>query len=101
MLAEMNDLLAALPPVEFGAAVGTARVASLTPYLANYVAAMTEHAAHQKRVDAPAWTHTVPPLDAPHFATALRSLRLHLLRNAPVPFKRRNIFVDSSVGARV
>jgi len=26
---------------------------------------------------------------------------LHLLRAAPVPFKRRNIFIDSSVGDRV
>jgi hypothetical protein len=43
----------------------------------------------------------VPPLDEPHFATPLRGLRLHLLRASPVAFKRRNIFVDSSVGDRV
>jgi uncharacterized protein (DUF1778 family) len=101
VLAELHDLLAQLTPAEFEPVTGAAHIAGLSPYLANYVAAMTEHTAHLKRVDAPAWTRTVPPLDVPHFVTPLRSLRTHLLRNAPVPFKRRNIFVDSSVGARV
>jgi hypothetical protein len=54
-----------------------------------------------KGVTPPTWAGSVEPLDRPHFATPLRSLRLHLLRASPVPFKRRNIFVDSSVGARV
>ncbi len=31
----------------------------------------------------------------------LAGLRLHLLRESPVPFKRRNIFIDSSIGDRV
>jgi uncharacterized protein (DUF1778 family) len=101
LLAELNDLLAGLVPAEFSATVSTAPVAGLSPYLANYLAAMTEQAAHLKRVEAPAWTRDVVPLDEPHFVTSLRSLRMHLVRHAPVPFKRRNIFVDSSVGARV
>ncbi len=101
VLAELNDLLAGLTSAEFGPAVATATVTALSPYLANYLAAMTEQAAHQKRVDAPTWARQVPPLEAPHFVTSLRSLRPHLVRHAPVPFKRRNIFVDSSVGARV
>jgi hypothetical protein len=41
------------------------------------------------------------PLAEPYFATSLKSLREHLLVAAPIPFKRRNIFVDASVGARV
>lgn len=101
ILAELNDLLAGLTPAEFGPAVAGTSVVGLSPYLANYLAAMTEQAAHQKRVDPPAWTRGVAPLEAPHFVTSLRSLRPHLLRHAPVPFKRRNIFVDSGVGARV
>jgi hypothetical protein len=36
----------------------------------------------------------------PFFATRLKSLRPHLLRTTPVAFRRRNIFADSTIGAR-
>ena len=101
VLAELNDTLAGLAPVEFPDAVGTADLSGLSPFLSNYVAAMVEHASGLKHVNPPSWTSSVEPLARPHFATPLRSLRLHLMRASPVPFKRRNIFVDSSVGARV
>ncbi|MEP7012905.1 MAG: hypothetical protein ABJC13_21495 [Acidobacteriota bacterium] len=102
VLAELNDLLAGLTPEEFGDAVEQADVTGLTPYLQNYVAAMVELTAYQRNVPPPAWVRGVVPLETtPHFATSLPGLRLHLLRNSPVPFKRRNIFVDSSVGDRV
>jgi uncharacterized protein (DUF1778 family) len=100
-LAELSDLLAGLTPVELPDAVVEAELRGLSPYLQNYVAAMVEQAAHQKNVDPPAWVRDVEPMDEPHFAVSLSSLRLHLLRAAPVPFKRRNIFVDSAVGDRV
>lgn len=100
-LAELSDLLHAAAPLIFVAAAAEADVTALTPYLRNYVAAMVEQAADAKAVVPPAWTADVAPLDAPHFVTPLKSLRLHLLRSAPVPFKRRNIFIDSAVGARV
>jgi len=100
-LAELNDFLTALAPVEFPQAVEHADIAPLTPFLKNYVAAMVEQAAHLKSVTPPPWTRRVAPLESPYFATALGSLRLHLLGASPVPFKRRNIFVDSSLGARV
>jgi hypothetical protein len=101
VLAELNELLASLAPVEFPVAVGTADLTGLSPLLRNYVAAMVEQACRLKAVAPPPWTGSVEPLERPHFASPLRSLRLHLLRASPVPFKRRNIFVDSSVGARV
>jgi hypothetical protein len=100
-LAELNELLAALAPSELGEAVEEAPMEGLSPYLRNYVAAMVEHAAHSKGVDPPPWVRAVEPLEEPHFATSLTSLRPHLLRAAPVAFKRRNIFVDSTVGDRV
>ena len=100
-LAEVNDLLAACPPEAFAGSVQDASVGHLEPYLQNYLAGMVEQAAHQKQVPPPAWAARVAPLREPHFATPMRSLRLHLLRSAPVPFKRRNLFVDSAVGARV
>lgn len=100
-LAELNDLLAGVGPGEFQDATADAELRDLSPYLKNYVAAMVEQAAHQKDVAPPVWVHDVKPLEEPHFAAPLASLRLHLLRSAPVPFRRRNIFVDSTIGDRV
>jgi uncharacterized protein (DUF1778 family) len=100
-LAELNDFLHACPPIVFREAVGRADLGDLSPYLQNYVAAMVEQAADQKHLAPPAWVGDIAPLDAPHFATRMKSLRLHLLQAAPVPFKRRNIFVDAGVGARI
>jgi len=100
-LAELNDFLHALAPVEFAEAVARAALEGLSPWIRNYVAAMVEQAADQKNIAPPAWARDVAPLDTPHFAAPLKGLRLHLLRAAPVPFKRRNIFVDAGVGARV
>jgi len=100
-LAELNDFLTALAPVEFPDAVQDADVSRLSPFLSNYVAAMVEQGAYLKSVPPPPWANRVVPLEAPHFATPLRSLRLHLLAASPIPFRRRNIFVDASLGARV
>lgn len=100
-LAELNDFLHGCPPIAFAEAVARGDVAGLSPFLQNYVAAMVEQAASAKQVSPPAWVGEVAPLESPWFATSLRSLRPHLLRSAPVPFKRRNLFVDAGVGARV
>ena len=100
-LAELNDFLTGCAPIEFLEAVARAQLGGLTSYLRNYVAAMVEQAADQKRVNPPTWCRDVAPLEKPQFAAPLKSLRMHLLQSAPVPFKRRNIFVDASVGARV
>jgi hypothetical protein len=99
--AELNDFLEACAPAVFADAVADAKLARLTPQTANYVAAMVELAAQRKRVAPPAWTATVEPLDAPWFGSPLKSLRPYLLSAAPVPFRRRNIFIDSSIGDRV
>ena len=101
VFAELNDLLAGLTPAEMPDAVADPPPGDLSSYLRNYVAAMVEQAAQQKSVAPPAWVREVEPLERPDFVTPLASLRLHLLRAAPVPFRRRNIFVDSGVGDRV
>jgi len=101
VLAELNDLLSGLASAELQEAVEHAELAGLSSYLRNYVAAMVELAVHRRGVSPPSWVHDIEPLDAPRFPTSLAGLRLHLLRSAPVPFKRRNIFVDSSLGDRV
>ncbi|NJL27379.1 MAG: hypothetical protein HC897_05535 [Thermoanaerobaculia bacterium] len=100
-LAGLNDLLAGLSAGELRDAVELASLEGLDPYLCNYVAAMVELAAHLRELSPPAWVRAVEPLETPHFVTPLAGLRLHLLKAAPVPFKRRNIFVDSSIGDRV
>lgn len=100
-LAGLNDFLSELTAAELGEAVERADLSPFPPFLRNYVAAMVEQASHLKGVRAPVWTRRIAPLDAPYFVVPLKSLRLHLLRSSPVPFKRRNIFVDSAVGDRV
>jgi len=100
-LAALNDLLHGLAPIEFGAAVEEADLCHLTPLDRNYVAAMVEQVASRHGADPPAWVRDVEPLPMPFFAAPLRSLRPHLLRSSPVPFKRRNLFVDAGVGDRV
>jgi len=100
-LAELNDLLSGLSSAELRRALEHIDLRKLTPYLQNYVAAMVELAGHRRQVPPPAWVREIEPLNSPHFITPLAGLRLHLLRTAPVPFKRRNIFVDPSIGDRV
>ena len=99
--AELSDFLVALAPGEFANAVLEPPPPDLDPYTANYLAAMVETAAHRNRLPPPAWTERVAPLDEPVFGTPFTSLRLHLLTAAPPAFRRRNIFIDASIGARV
>jgi hypothetical protein len=100
LLADLNDLLTQLGAASFGDAVAEPPP-PLEPYLANYVAAMVETAAHRAGALPPSWTAAIIPLVEPVFGTALPSLRLHLLINAPPAYRRRNIFVDSTIGDRV
>lgn len=102
-LAELNDLLAGLSSGQLPDAVAAVppEFRELTPFLQNYVAAMVEQTCNQRAAEPPAWTTEVLPLAVPWFATPLRSLRLHLLTASPLAFKRRNIFIDASVGDRV
>ena len=99
VLAELNDLLANAP----GTQIECLSAPSIAdPYLANYVAAMVEQAAHLKGSDRPPlWTAEVVPLAQPVFAVPWMALRAHLLLESPVPFRRRNIFIDSTIGHRV
>ncbi len=100
-MAELNDLLSSLAPVELQRAVADADLRELSAHTQNYLAAMVERACERGGIEPPAWTRTVEPLAEPHFATRLAGLRLHLLHTSPVAFKRRNLFVDSGVGDRV
>jgi hypothetical protein len=100
-LLELNDLLSKLSTRQLQEVVADADVEALSHVTQNYVAAIVEHACQGCGADAPAWTRRVLPLEAPFFAAPLASLRLHLLKASPVAFKRRNIFIDSTLGDRV
>lgn len=101
IIAELNEMLNALPREEFQRVVSEGPPARLTSYWENYVAAMVEHAAMRKNATVPVWIKKVQSLEEPIFGSSLDSLRLHLLTNSPPAFRGRNIFIDSSVGDRV
>jgi hypothetical protein len=100
-LAELNSLLSGFAAGELRAATTMLPSVSMTPYVANYVAAMVEYACVEHAVTVPVWTRAIEPLAEPAFGTQLQSLRLHLLTQSPAPFRRRNIFIDATLGERV
>ncbi len=100
-LAELNALLSGLAPGELADAVREAPPRGMSAQLENYVAAMVEQACANADIPLPAWTAGVQPLDQPLFGSALHSLRLHLLTHAPAAFRRRNLFIDTTLGAQV
>ena len=100
-LAALHDLLAGLGGRQITHGLRNPPGVSLPSFEANYVAAMVEFAAMTQGVSPPTWTGDIPPLDRPWFGTDLMSLRLHLLTQSPAVFRRRNIFIDTSVGGRV
>jgi uncharacterized protein (DUF1778 family) len=100
-LAELNALLSALTGGELRDAVAAPPPPGLSPFLANYVAAMVEYACARRAIAIPEWTRAIEPLAEPVFGSDLPGLRLHLLTQSPAPFRLRNIFIDSTVGDRV
>ncbi len=101
VLASIHDYLTVLPARVLESAVETLDLQGLAPLEANYVAAMIEQACANKRVPPPMWLRSIPSLTVPWFASELKSLRLHLLTSSPPPFRRRNLFIDSTLGDRV
>lgn len=101
VLAQIHDMLNAASADEFELMTAQPPGILLADYLANYVAAMIEYTAMQKGRKAPSWVSQVPPLRNLVFGSDLKSLRLYLLTHSPPPFRRRNIFIDATVGQRV
>lgn len=101
IFAELNDYLSGMDKRQLSQAVSEPPKAGLDNYAAAYLAAMIETAAHRQDIDPPRWTADVPGLPEPVFGSSLPGLRLHLLTHSPPPFRRRNIFIDSSIGDRV
>ncbi|HEV7136671.1 MAG TPA: DUF1778 domain-containing protein [Steroidobacteraceae bacterium] len=100
-LAELNALLTIWTAAELRDAIATPPTIALTPFLSNYIAAMVEQACARRSVRVPRWVRLIEPLREPAFGSTLKSLRLHLLTHSPPPFRRRNIFIDATIGDRV
>ena len=101
VLAAINDFLCSLRPGEYEDAVADIPRSGLPPVVANQLAAMVEQAAGDLGRRPPDWTRQVEPLPEPWFATQIESLRLHLLVVSPPVFRRRNLFVDATLGDRI
>ncbi|MCR9276407.1 MAG: hypothetical protein NXH85_00435 [Pseudomonadaceae bacterium] len=101
MLAEVHDFLVSSDSIQLGQALTNLDLSELAAFEANYVAAMVETACANRDISSPPWLKRIAPLADPWFATSLKSLRLHLLTASPPPFRRRNLYIDSTLGARV
>lgn len=100
-IASISDFLHRQSQSELAKAVAEAPRASLNEFMLNYLAAMVEHACHQKKVSPPEWIRRVEGVATPYFGSPLISLRLHLMTNSPAAFRKRNLFVDSTLGDRI
>ena len=101
VLAELHDYLVSFDSAQLGRAFNTLDLSELAPFESNYVAAMIETACENRNIAPPAWLSNTTPLSDPWFASNLKSLRLHLLTVSPPPFRRRNLYIDSTLGARI
>lgn len=99
-LAELNDFLSSLGAAGLAAAMELPPEVRLDDLRANQVAAMIETAAQRLGVQPASWVAQTAPLGTPWFSSGLTSLRLHLLTHSPPAFRRRNLFVDSTLGDR-
>lgn len=99
-LAELEDFLRPLRGGAFARATSELPKALVDPVTLNHLAGAIELGAANRGVDPPPWTCRVPIPADPVFGTALDSARLYLLTHAPAAFRRRNVFVDSSIDER-
>lgn len=93
-LGELRSFLSELGLEEMREAIADVDLEGLAPVLRNYAAATVEQVVKERELPVPSWVTRVEPLDRPHFAWEVRSLWPHLMRIAPLTFKRRNVFVD-------
>ncbi len=101
ILSEINDFLVKENCETLLQSTSSLEIEKLDDFLANYLAAMIELRAYQLKIDPPKWTASTKPLKKPYFSTSLKNLLPHLLVHSPLPFRRRNLFIDASVGDQI
>lgn len=99
--AELNTFLSGCTASELVEATADRPAHPLDAFASNYLAAMVEVASSAYGLPPPAWTKDIRPLRDPYFATSLGSLKPYLAVSAPVAFRRRNLFVDATIGDQV
>ena len=98
-LHELRTFLTDLGLEEARQAIADVDLEGLSPPLQNYAAATVEQVVSERDLPLPPWVDGVEPLERPHFAWDVRSLWPHLMRIAPLTFKRRNVFVAAAAPA--
>lgn len=74
---------------------------SLSDFKENYLVGLIERVAQNLNIPAPNWALDVNPLADPYFPEEHPKLRVYLMLHGDPIFRRRNIFIDSSIGGRV
>jgi hypothetical protein len=101
ILNELASFLARLSGHELQMAIAKPINIGLSELMDNYVAAMIEQACVFKKIAPTLWLTEKTSVEQPFFGTKLQSMRLYLLIVSPPSFKKRNIFIDSSIGELV
>jgi len=101
VFAELNDFLTGLSSAQFGKAIEMPPSVRLSLFNLNYLAAMVEFSCASRDHKVPGWLDDIETLEEPWFASSILGLRLHLLTKSPAAFRRRNLFIDSTIGDRV
>ena len=99
--AELHDFLSNCNSSSFSLAVQAIPNLNLSTFQLNYVAAMVEQRAQQLHQTLPDWCRETNRLETPYFGSSLKSLSFYLLLNSLIAFRRRNIFIDSSIDDRI
>jgi hypothetical protein len=105
-LARLNDLLMKLHEADFRQAIAVAPRFKESADMENkllfrYISAMIDQACKMRGIEPPSWMDDRPVIEPPFFSSNLSSLRLYLLLAAPVAFRKKSIFVDTTLGGRV
>ena len=98
---ELNEFISNLASEQSELAFSEKPKVHLSSYEWNYIAAMIEYSAYMKVFRLPDWINEIEVLEDAVFETNLESLKLYLLTQSPIPFRRRNIFIDTSIGGQV
>ena len=99
--AAIIDFLTPLDANQFQHLFQYAEQWNLDPENQNYLAATIERKALSLNIPAPKWLSEIAPCAYPYFEDETPKLKQYLLLHGDPVFRRRNIFIDSSIGGRI
>lgn len=95
---EIAVFLHRLSSEELHRAVSNPLEVGLNNLMDNYIAAMIEQTCVAKKIIAPVWLSEKTGVAEPFFGVEFFAVRLYLLSVSPPSFRKRNIFIDASIG---